>query len=612
MIVQKDIQYMVTQLGWRTAKRATFSGVSALAMLGWSIPALAQAVTPTTREEIQRDRLETQLRTEGQSVAVEGEIERAPCPLAAPQFADLKFTLSAAQFTGLDVIDGSIVAPSYAGLIGQELPVAAICDIRDRAATILRGEGYLAAVQVPAQEIEGGAVRFDVVLARMTAVQVRGDAGKSGGQVQKYIDQLVDQPVFNIHEAERYLLLARDIPGLDVRLVLQPATGGEGNAQRQPGEVVGIFNVTNTPFTADANIQNLGSRSVGRFGGLLRAQFNGLTGLGDQTTLSFYTTSDFKEQRVVQAGHEFRVGGEGLTLGGDFTFAWSTPGIAGPDLFESETLIGSLYASYPFKRGQTSNVIGTFGADFVNQDIEFSGLPLSQDRLRIAYGRLDFNMVDEPSLRGVAGYSGFEPRWAIAGSAEIRQGFDLLGASEACGAAFVNCTAVGAIPLSRLDGDPTAFVVRGQAQLDYRPTPLLAFSLKPRFQYSPDALLSFEQISGGNYTSGRGFDPGAVIGDSGYGAQLEIAYGSLVPETPGGLAFQPYGFFDLMAVSNKNVPGDPQTITSAGGGLRATLGRYGYLDIYGAVPLERAPLQTQRGDTRILMTLTLQLAPWGQ
>lgn len=612
MMVQKDIGQMKMRSERQTAKHLAFSGMSALALAGWSLPAFAQAVTPTTREEIQRDRLETQLRTEGQSVAVEGDIERAPCPLAAPQFADLKFTLSAAQFTGLDAIDGSVVAPSYTGLIGQELPVAAICDIRDRAATILRAQGYLAAVQVPAQEIEGGAVRFDVVLARMTAVQVRGDAGKSGQQVQKYIDRLVDQPVFNVHEAARYLLLARDIPGLDVRLVLQPATGGDGSVQRQPGEVVGIFNVTNTPVTADANIQNLGSRSVGRFGGLLRAQFNGLTGLGDQTTLSFYTTSDFKEQRVVQAGHEFRLGSEGLTLGGDFAYAWSTPGIAGPDLFESETLIGSIYASYPFKRGQTSNLIGTFGADLVNQDIEFSGLPLSQDRLRIAYGRLDFNMVDEPSLRGVDGYSGFEPRWAIAGSAEIRQGFDLLGASEPCGAAFVNCTAVGVIPLSRLDGDPSALVVRGQAQLDYRPTPLLALSVKPRFQYSPDALLSFEQISGGNYTSGRGFDPGAVIGDSGYGGQLEIAYGSLVPKTPGGYAVQPYGFFDVMAVSNKNVPGDPQTITSAGGGVRATLGRYGYLDIYGAVPLERSPLQTQRGDTRILMTLTMQLAPWGR
>ncbi|MDN3644927.1 ShlB/FhaC/HecB family hemolysin secretion/activation protein [Pontixanthobacter aestiaquae] len=585
-------------------RKLSASIVVIAASFGLAAPASAQV----TREEIQRDRLEQQLRTEGQTVSVDGTIERAPCPLAGPQFADLKFTFTGAQFTGLDRINGAIVAPAYADLIGRELAVAAICDIRDRAATILRRAGYLAAVQVPVQEIDG-VVRFDVVLARMSAVQVRGEAGPSGKLLQKYIDRLVDQPVVNIDDAERYLLLARDIPGLDVRLVLQPAPRETG---AQAGDVVGIFNVARTPFYSDANIQNLGSKSVGRFGGLLRARFNGVTGLGDETTLSYYMTSEFKEQQVAQIGHEFRIGGEGLKFGGNLTFAKSTPDIAGPDVFKSDTFVASAYASYPFKRSQTSNVIGSVGVDLIDQDIEFTGLPLSKDRLRVAYVRVDFNKVDADSLRGVSGYSGFEPRFALAGSLEVRQGFDIFGATESCGVGFVNCTAAGVVPPSRLDGDATAFVVRAQGQLDYRPNPLLKFSLKPRVQFSPDPLLSYEQVSGGNYTAGRGFDPGAVIGDSGYGGQFEIAYGSQVPETPGGFAFQPYAFFDLMAVSTKNVAGDPQTISSVGGGVRATLGRLANLDIFGAVPLEKSPFQTQRDDVRLLMTLSIRLAPWNR
>ncbi len=576
----------------------------ATASLALATPATAQL----TREEIQRDRLEQQLRTEGQAVTVDGDIERAPCPLAGPQFADLKFTFTGAEFTGLERIDPSIVTPSYSDLVGQELAVAAICDIRDRAATILRQAGYLAAVQVPVQEIDG-VVRFDVVLARMSAVQVRGEAGPSGKLLQKYIDRLVDQPVFNIDDAERYLLLARDIPGLDVRLVLQPASRETG---AQPGDVVGIFNVARTPFYSDANIQNFGSKSVGRFGGLLRMRFNGLTGLGDETTLSYYITSEFKEQQVAQLGHEFRVGGEGLKFGGNLTFAKSTPDIAGPDVFRSDTFVASAYASYPFRRSQTSNVIGSVGFDLIDQDIEFTGLPLSKDRLRVAYARVDFNTIDAPSLRGAGGYSGFEPRFAVAGTLEVRQGLDIFGATENCGVGFVNCTAAGVIPPSRLDGDATAFVVRAQGQVDYRPSPLLKFSLKPRVQFSPDPLLSFEQVSGGNYTAGRGFDPGAVIGDGGYGGQVEIAYGSQVPKTPNGFAFQPYAFFDLMAVSTKNVGGDPQTISSLGGGVRATLGRFANLDIFGAVPLEKSPFQTQRSDVRLLMTLSIRLAPWNR
>ncbi|MCB2085174.1 MAG: ShlB/FhaC/HecB family hemolysin secretion/activation protein [Sphingomonadaceae bacterium] len=575
-------------------------------------PAAAQtAPVPTTREEIQRERLEDRLQTQGEAVAVEeGAVERAPCPLADPQFADIRFTFTGANFTGLDAIGTDIVAPAYADLIGQELPVAAICGIRDRAGTILRQQGYLAAVQVPAQSVDGGVVRFDAVLARMSAVQVRGEAGPSGKALQRYIDRLTNQPVFNIDEAERYLLLARDIPGLDVRLVLQPAAREDG---AQPGDVVGVFNVTRTPFYSDANIQNYGSKSVGRFGGLMRMRFNGITGMGDETILSAYATADTSEQVVLQASHEFRVGGDGLKFGAGFTRAWSQPDFAGPDPFESDTTITSVYASYPFKRSQAANLYGAVGLDVIDQQTDFSGTPLSEDQLRVAYARLDFNSIDEASLRGANGYSGLEPRFGLAGSLEVRQGLDILGASDDCGPAssgYVACAVPGFVPISRLDGDPTGLSIRGEARVDFRPTPLWKLSVAPRFQYSPDALLGFEQVSGGNYTAGRGFDPGAVIGDSGYGGQVEVAYGSLLPETPGGNAFQPYAFFDLMAVSTKNVPGDPQTISSVGGGLRANIGQRLYLDIFGAAPLERAPFQAERGDFRVLVNLTIQLAPW--
>ena len=62
-------------------------------------PAAAQtAPVPTTREEIQRERLEDRLQTQGEAVAVEeGAVERAPCPLADPQFADIRFTVFAAH-----------------------------------------------------------------------------------------------------------------------------------------------------------------------------------------------------------------------------------------------------------------------------------------------------------------------------------------------------------------------------------------------------------------------------------------------------------------------------------------------------------------------------------
>ena len=196
-----------------------------LAGLGLLVPATVQAqaqppVPPApTREEIQRDRLDQRLQTRGEAVDVVDGIERASCPLANPEFADLSFMLSEAKFTGLAPLDPAMLRSAWANYVGREIPVAAVCEIRDRAGTILREAGYLAAVQVPVQTIENGVVSFDVVLARLGAVQVRGDAGRSEGALRRYIERLQAQPVFNVDEAERYLLLARDIPDVENRQI---------------------------------------------------------------------------------------------------------------------------------------------------------------------------------------------------------------------------------------------------------------------------------------------------------------------------------------------------------------------------------------------------------
>jgi len=584
------------------------AGVSSLAIGFVAVNGVwAQNQTAPTREEIQRRTIESQLRGDPNPVSIAGEIERAPCPLADERFADLTFTFSAAEFSGLAGLDSSLLEPSYAQLVGREIPVAAICEIRDRAATILRAQGYLAAVQVPVQTIGEGTVKFDVLLARLRQTVVRGGSVRSASVLQRYLAKLEAQNVFNVNEAERYLLLARDIPGLDVRLTLQPLPAEQGGA---PGDVVGVFDVVQTPFVADINIQNLGSRELGRFGGLARVRLNGLTGMADETMISAYSSADFEEQLVLSGYHEMRVGGEGLTLGLAGTIAWSEPDFDGPDFFTTQTTVASAYARYPLKRSQVSNVTLSAGGDFINQDVEFDDLEFSEDNLRIAFARADFWGSDQASINGSNGYSLLEPEYSYYASIELRQGIDGLGASAPCAADFSDCLAPGFVPPSRLDGDPSGFIVRGETGATWRPTPLLGLSAKTRFQYSPDRLLGYEQFSGGNFTVGRGYDPGAIIGDKGVGVQFEIFQGSLIPETPSAIAVQPFAFFDLATVSLNNATDDTDRLTSTGGGIRVAIGRQALLDLLVAVPLERTAFETSRGDARILLSLTTQIAPW--
>ena len=604
---------MAKTLEYTIPKRPAFSPLKrsfvALGAVAMTLPGLAHAQTAgaPTREELQRPDIESELRGDASPVSVASEVERAPCPLSAPQFADLTFTFSDADFSGLGAIDPGLLTASWSGLVGQEIPVAEICDIRDRAATILRAQWYLSAVQVPVQTIGDGTLKLDVLLARIAQVQVRGDAGRSAGALQRVLSELEGQSVFNAQEAERYLLLARDIPGLDVRLTLQPLSQEQGG---QPGDVVGVFDVSNQSIIVDANIQNYGSPQIGRFGGLARVRVNGLTGLGDETMLSIYSAQDWDEQLVASAHHEFRVGGEGLTLGLAGTIAFTEPDIAGPNVFSSETFIASAYARYPLIRSQSKNLTVSAGGDFIDQSVEFTGQDFSEDNLRVAFARLDYWGSDSESLNGQGGYSAFEPRISYHASLEVRQGIGGLGASPSCGVGFVNCTAPGFIPPSRLDADSSGFLVRGESGFTFRPTPLLGMSMRSRFQYSPDALLGYEQFSGGNFTIGRGYDPGAIIGDNGYGAQFELFYGSLMPETAGSAAVQPFVFFDLAQVSVNNVPDDKDRLYSAGGGMRMSIGRQAVLDVTVAVPLEQTDFATRKGSARALVSLTVQLEPW--
>jgi hemolysin activation/secretion protein len=600
-MITGDLGYIARVRLKRVALRRNLIGSAALIAVAMPAAALAQA-TPQipTREEIQQPTLTPLTPPNEQVVSAEDGIERAPCPLGNPEFSSVRITLRGVEFSSVEGIDTAMLASSWSDKVGQDLPISVVCDIRDRAATMLRARGYLAAVRVPPQTIDDGIVRLDILAARMSRIEVRGDAGANEPLLQRYLARLNDQPVFNIVDAERYLLLARDIPGLDARLTLRPGSA--------PGEVVGEVTVARTPVLFDFNAQNFGSRDVGRWGGVARVRFAGLTGMGDLTTASFYSTPDFDEQQVVQLAHEFRVGGEGLRFGASYTYAWTRPDIAAFPI-KSKTQIASLFASYPVTLTQARRFTIGGGLDLIDQDIGLGGVPINRDRLRVFNLRADASWIDPASVAGRSGFSPSEPRWALSTSLEARRGVNFLGASDDCGPGGATCFLPGAVPLTRVEGKPDAFLLRANALAEWRPHKLFTLSAAPRAQWASDPLLAYEEFSGGNFTVGRGFDPGTIIGDSGVGVALEARYGSFVPANTKAFAVQPFAFFDAAWVWNKDTAFNglnPQKLYSAGGGMRVAYGDVARLDVTMAVPLNRGGFLTQKPDPRLLVSLTTQ------
>lgn len=532
---------------------------------------------------------------------VEGGIERAPCALAGPEYQNVRFTFRGAEFEGLQGLTAADLTSATAPYVGKEQPIAVVCEIRDRAATILRDAGYIAAVQVPEQHIDSGIVHFRVLMAHITQIRVRGNASGAEGTIAAYLNQLTKEPVFNRYQAERYLLLSSDIPGYTVRLTLRPA----GSA---PGDVIGDVTVQHQAAYADFNIQDGGSHDLGPWGGVVRGQFYGLTGLGDRTSLAFFSTSDFHEQQTIQAGHDFRLGPQGLTIAGTFTYAWARPHVQDSDIL-AKTLLATMEVGYPFVRQQSRTLRGSVGFDYVNQDVNLDHGALSRDRLRVGFARLGFDAQSSDFTN--PGYSLAEPLWHATALLELRKGFDILGASDFCGSDVSSCgpNHVGA---SRAEGRPTAAVVRSTVYGELRPVPKLTLALGAQAQYSWKPLLSFEEFSAGNYTVGRGYDPGALIGDRGWGTQAEVRIGSRVPVSTSRPALEGYLFWDHVNIHNLDrlfVLEGRTHLNSVGAGARLNWNRFA-LDAALAVPLTHIGTDDRRPDPRFLVSLTTRLWPW--
>jgi hemolysin activation/secretion protein len=370
---------------------------------------------------------------------------------------------------------------------------------------------------------------------------------------------------------------------------------------------VGDVTVQHTPAYVDFNVQNGGSQALGPWGGLLRAEVFGLIGLGDRTLLSFFSTPDFHEQQTVQVGHDFRIGPEGLSIGDTFTYAWARPDVPNAHVL-AKTLLNTIEVGYPLIRRQNETIRASAGLDYVNQDVRLAGLKLTRDRLRVGFVRLGL----DASARDFSGFALSEPPWRVANLLELRQGLHLFGATEDCGPLGANCLGPGDVPPSRLEGQSDATVLRYTGYGEFRPIPKLTFALGLRVQYAWKPLLSFEEFSAGNYTVGRGYDPGALLGDRGFGTQAELRFGSRIPRSARSAALEGYAFWDHAGVRNLDklftVAGSNH-LDSVGAGARVSFDRFA-VDAALAVPLTRVGIDNRRPDPRLLVSLTTRLWPW--
>jgi hemolysin activation/secretion protein len=601
-------------MGDRTKRGLSASYLVAAAIFGpVAAPSLAQITTPPSTPQgtpppnvpatippgqiaPSRDQLQIQPPTPTApagkvSVDASRAIRTAPCPLSE---SSLKVTLKGVRFTGPG---GAPLNPLLAAPLRDiETPtgqtsIATVCDIRDKANLALQRSRYVASVQIPPQDLSGGILTLTVISAHITEIRVHGDPGRYRDLLLHRIEQIKKLNPLNARDAERILLLAGDVPGLDVQLSLRPA----GTA---PGDVIGDLTVLTRRFALLGNAQNYGSRQLGRYTGYLRGEAYGLLTNSDIFYVGASSTSDTKEQKVGQVGYITGIGGNGFTAGARFTYALSRPDLDQLDL-RSKSMIGGVDLIWPVMRSIDRNVSLGGGAELIEQRTRVYsnsvGTPLNLDKLRVGYLRATSNArFRRPSGRELFNFSAM---------VEVRKGTGLFGATQRG-----VVTTVGYSP-SRFEGDPKAWVVRGDADAVLSLGRIISFAGSLRSQWANHPLLNFEEFSIGNLSIGRGYDPGANSGDRAVGFRGE-GRANLPIFTK--LPIQAFGFYDNVHLWNldQNSTEANRVLRSYGGGVRVSLPGRALLDVMYAKPIDKAlSFDDKPPPARVLVSLTIQFTP---
>jgi hemolysin activation/secretion protein len=579
----------------------------------------AQAAAPPPPSPPSRDQIDPVTPTE-RTIAPASVDRRAVtagnCPLsdstARVSLTDVRFTASG----------GTPLAPELAELLGGlkpgeggDQPVAVVCTIRDRANAALSRAGYLASIQIPAQEIASGTLNLVVVTARITEIRVQGELGRFRKVLEPRLAAIRALENPTERGIERLLLLADDIPGVSLRLTLKPA----GTA---PGDVIGDLIVSTESMMALVNFQNAGSLQLGREVLSARAEYYGLTGLADRTSITYSNTVQFKEAHILQVGHDFGLGTRGLRIGVRASYALSNPDLRDPTTgaasgvdLRSRSLIAGIDVSMPIVRSVNTNLTVTGGFEMLNQQSQFlfggTKTPFTRDRTRVGFARLDGELLGRRQ-------DGSE-RWHLGATVELRQGFDLFNATKRSGFE-------GGYQPSRAEGDPKATVARGSIDASVFLIPQFSLNGSLYGQWTNKPLLNLEEFSVGSLTYGRGYDPGATSADRVYAYRIEprvhLALGTGGGVRPDGtprrsvfsdLRLEFMGFYEAARIFNLDTGSteNDRLLRSMGGGFRLLKPGRMSLDVTYAKPLDRAlSLDKTRPSPRVLVSFTLQLLPW--
>jgi hemolysin activation/secretion protein len=373
---------------------------------------------------------------------------------------------------------------------------------------------------------------------------------------------------------ERYLLVANDFPGVELRSVLAPS--------QAPGaaDLTLVANVKKVE--GFASVDNYGSKYLGPGQLTLGVVGNQLMGVNDQWRFVGVGSGN-SEMAYAQLSYSQVVGTEGLRLSAAVSRARTQPGdVLTPFDVHGNADTVSLAAAYPLLRTRNESLVARAAYDHSDIHTEVLGTRVTEDRIRALRLGLSWRVLDR-----LDGQNNLD--------VDFSQG---LGGTQESDLLKSRAGAKGVFNKLTFDYERSQFVGSN-----------FSFIVGVGGQWANTPLLSSEQYALGGRRFGRAYEPAELVGERALALRIEPRYAGAAAGMPWLRSWQLFGFYDIGKVWKVGsvTPGTPasQSLASAGLGLRVFLEKNLVTSIEAAWPLTKSIASYQSGgkDLRLLGSL---------
>lgn len=552
----------------------------AVGLAGWSIclMALAQVVPPATDPGRLRERFDIPPSTDAGTVTP--ELKTQP-PSGLPEtLKSVRVTLDRIRVEGSSVLPAAVLQSRTDAYIGREITGGDILQLASELTVMYRNAGYiLSLVLVPPQSLADGTLTLRVIEGYISAVTIQAGEGVST-HVREALagigERIKASRPLNAAVLERYLLIANDFPGIELRSILSPS-------QAQAAADLTLVASVKT-IEGFASVDNYGSRYLGPGQILAGVTGNQLLGVNDQWRAIAVGTGD-REMAYAQLSYSQVVNAGGLKLSAAVSRARTQPGdVLSPFDVRGAADTSSLSASYPLLRSRNESVLARITYEHADIRTDILGSRVIEDHIRALRLGLNWRVLDRFDGQNVL-------------EVDFSQG---LGGTEEGDLLKSRAGARGVFNKLTFDYERAQF---------FSASTSLAFGIAGQWANTP--LLSSEQYALGGRRYGRAYEPAELVGERALALRIEPRYAGAL-DAPGFRGYQTFAFYDIGRVWRVGAPAAgvaaSQSLASAGVGVRLFLQNNVAASFEAALPLTKtvASAGSSAKDIRLLGSVLMR------